>query len=546
MGIVGGATGTAFDQNDSPTAYLSLDRCGLPADASGVVSSYAGAVSTLSILLSGIDDSAHWSVTCAATGLSGSLSGKTYTVSSMSADSGYVDFTAKKSGYADLVKRFHVGKVKQGTPGNPGSPGTPGIDAPRCRGLYPYQTAPASPILGDLVVWYSATQSYRGIYSYSGSAWSKVASPTPDQVSRCFVYILDAVRQGYGISTDYAIGATGFEAILANYIFAINVVLAANGSMKTSNYAEDVSGDPVSGWNLSAATEMIKAVNSIFINAIIKNAVITNASFEGVINSAQLATKKSVSATFAPSGSWLGSALQNTFNLVAGSGYIPASGTFIGYPLVGVINSGEVSPTNGLRYVVTTSNNSYDIYSKVTYSYSCNISITQEPRIDLLCPAYTRDLRPDPSDIFSIGTSTNRYGLGYFDACWGAVGNDFADALDLPTEDIKPGFVASLRNGKIARTDRRSDRSALGVVSDTYSFRAGPVDGKAPIAVAGYVLAHTDKAYKAGTKLAVDAQGRLTRARFFDRVIAVYVSNPPTDTWNKVEVLGRKIVKVGA
>lgn len=120
MGIVARGKETLYDSNDSPLASLSLDRCSLPADASGNVLSYAGAVSTLSILLSGVDDSANWSVTCAATGLSGSLAGKTYTVSSMSADSGYVDFTAKKAGYADLVKRFHVGKVRQGNLGNPG------------------------------------------------------------------------------------------------------------------------------------------------------------------------------------------------------------------------------------------------------------------------------------------------------------------------------------------------------------------------------------------------------------------------------------------
>ncbi|MHB9152940.1 MAG: hypothetical protein ACYC2S_09805 [Spirochaetales bacterium] len=544
MGIVGGAAGTAFDQNDSPTASLSLDRCGLPADAAGVVSSYAGAVSTFSVLVSGLDDSANWSVTVAVSGLSGSLTGKTYTVTSMSADSGYVDFTAKKSGYTDLVKRFHVGKVKQGTPG---SPGTPGVDAPRCRGLYPYLSSPLSPIAEDLVVWFSTIQSERGIYAFSGSDWLKLSTPTPDQITRCFVYILDAVRQGYGVSTDYAVGATAFEVILANYIFAINVILAANGSMKTANYAEDAgTGDPLAGWSFSAASEVIKAVNSIFVNAKIKNAIITDASFAGVMNSAQLSTKMSVSASFAPTGSWLGYTLQNTFNLIAGSGYIPASGTFVGYPIVGVINSGEFSPTNGLRYVVTTSNGSYDIYSKVTYSYSCSFSITQTPEIKFLCPAYTEHLIPTTGGSANIGSSVKRYALGYFDVCWGAVGNDFADALDLPTEDIKPGLVASLKNGKIVRARKRGDSSALGIVSDTYSFRAGPVDGKAPIAVAGYVLAYTDKEYRTGTKLAVDAQGRLTRARFFDRAIAVYIANPPTDPWNKVEVHGRKIVKVRA
>jgi hypothetical protein len=121
MGVVGSGKETLFDANDSPIASLSLDRCSLPADAAGNVTSFSGAVSTLSILLSGVDDSAKWTVTVAVSGLSGSLAEKTYTVTTMTADSGYVDFTAKRAGYADLMKRFHVGKVKQGEQGPQGT-----------------------------------------------------------------------------------------------------------------------------------------------------------------------------------------------------------------------------------------------------------------------------------------------------------------------------------------------------------------------------------------------------------------------------------------
>lgn len=127
MGVVGTGQITLYDQNDTPTPLLSLDRCALPADASGAVTSFSAAVTTLSIFRGGIDESSLWAVSVVkSSGLNGTLAGKTFTVSSLSVDSGYVDFTATRAGFANLTKRFEVAKVRQGQTGNPGSPGSPG------------------------------------------------------------------------------------------------------------------------------------------------------------------------------------------------------------------------------------------------------------------------------------------------------------------------------------------------------------------------------------------------------------------------------------
>ena len=76
-------------------------------------------------------------------------------------------------------------------------------------------------IAGDLVVLYSSTQSERGIYAYVSSTWTKQTTPTQDQIMRCMVGVLDAVRQGYGQSSDYiGTGATSFETLLVNFIYA--------------------------------------------------------------------------------------------------------------------------------------------------------------------------------------------------------------------------------------------------------------------------------------------------------------------------------------
>ncbi len=130
MGVVGTGQITLFDQNDSPVAVLSLDRCALPADASGVVSSFAAAVTTLSVNRGGVDESSLWAVSVVkSSGLDGTLAGKTFTVSALSVDSGYVDFTATRAGFSNLTKRFEVAKVKQGATGSPGNPGSPGAPA---------------------------------------------------------------------------------------------------------------------------------------------------------------------------------------------------------------------------------------------------------------------------------------------------------------------------------------------------------------------------------------------------------------------------------
>jgi hypothetical protein len=71
----------------------------------------------MSIFLGSTDDSAAWTVTAGTpVGLTGSLSGKTYTVATITADTGYVDLTATKGG-SSIVKRFTVHKNKQGVTG---------------------------------------------------------------------------------------------------------------------------------------------------------------------------------------------------------------------------------------------------------------------------------------------------------------------------------------------------------------------------------------------------------------------------------------------
>lgn len=108
-------------------ATLSNDSQTIPTDNAGNNGVYTGAVSTMTIYNGATDDSANWTVTAApSSGVTGSLAGKTYTVTAMTVDSGYVDLTAARSGYASVTKRFTLTKAKAGVQGATGATGAQG------------------------------------------------------------------------------------------------------------------------------------------------------------------------------------------------------------------------------------------------------------------------------------------------------------------------------------------------------------------------------------------------------------------------------------
>ncbi|WP_438863760.1 hypothetical protein [Neptunicella sp.] len=95
----------------------------------GTGGDFSGAATTISIYVGLVDDSAAWSISASASsGVTGSLTGRTYTVSAMSLDQGYVDLTATREGYSDITQRFTIVKLRTGADGAAGVPGAPGTD----------------------------------------------------------------------------------------------------------------------------------------------------------------------------------------------------------------------------------------------------------------------------------------------------------------------------------------------------------------------------------------------------------------------------------
>ena len=106
--------------NSTVAAVLSNENHVLPVSANGTPKSWNGSATEIKIYEGGQDVTSQWTITVAnGTGLSGSYnsSTKTYTPSALTQDSSYADFTCKRTGYSDIVKRYTISKQYQGIDG---------------------------------------------------------------------------------------------------------------------------------------------------------------------------------------------------------------------------------------------------------------------------------------------------------------------------------------------------------------------------------------------------------------------------------------------
>lgn len=109
-----GANGT-----NAIMGVLSNDSHSVPTDSTGGSGNFTGASSTLTIY-EGASVATGWTIvqTRSNVTVTEATSSATATVTAMSADTGYVEFTASKSGYSNIVKRFTLTKNKAGANGS--------------------------------------------------------------------------------------------------------------------------------------------------------------------------------------------------------------------------------------------------------------------------------------------------------------------------------------------------------------------------------------------------------------------------------------------
>lgn len=123
--LVKGADGASG--SDAIVAVLTNESHVIPTDENGLNGNYRGATTEIRILEGATDVTSTFTITAtASSGLTGSLSGNKYTVTSMDEDTGEVTLTAKK-GSTIITKVFTITKSKKGIQGTDGSPGDDSI-----------------------------------------------------------------------------------------------------------------------------------------------------------------------------------------------------------------------------------------------------------------------------------------------------------------------------------------------------------------------------------------------------------------------------------
>ncbi|RWM27910.1 MAG: hypothetical protein EOR77_30795 [Mesorhizobium sp.] len=118
MPLVAAGALTISDVNDGLSALLTQEAFVVSTETDGSGGDFSLAATTLNVYMGGTDVSAHWQITALpSVGVTGNLVGRTYTVTSLSPDAGYVDLVASRIGYPSLTSRFSISKAKRGAPG---------------------------------------------------------------------------------------------------------------------------------------------------------------------------------------------------------------------------------------------------------------------------------------------------------------------------------------------------------------------------------------------------------------------------------------------
>ena len=242
---------------DALEASLSNSQHNIPSDSDGNDCNYSGAVCTMYIYKGVVDDSANWTVTITkSVGVSGTQNGKTYTITGLSTDNGYVDFTASRSGYPSILKRMTLTKTKSGEPGVTPTAYwlvTPPSVARAAKGTYmptafsvlSYSSISTTPTLysGKITIWESEDGvSYTAKYNSTANESSKTYTPSSATVKSFMVQLRKSItdstvldQQIIPVVNDGTPGTPGTDGI--SYLLSANATIITKIiAMATTTY----------------------------------------------------------------------------------------------------------------------------------------------------------------------------------------------------------------------------------------------------------------------------------------------------------------------
>ena len=118
MTVVSTGIFTITDSFDGISIGLSSASFVVPTDDLGSAGTFTGCASTVKVMNGKDDVTSSYTISVAASvGLTGSLTGTTYTATAMTTETGTVDFTATRTGFATLTARFTISKARRGGDG---------------------------------------------------------------------------------------------------------------------------------------------------------------------------------------------------------------------------------------------------------------------------------------------------------------------------------------------------------------------------------------------------------------------------------------------
>ena len=113
-----------YTKNTLIRPNLTNDTNVCPAASDGSNPVLTNAVTTMEVYLGTVDDSANWAYSATpSAGVTGTLSGRTWTTTGLTVDQGYVLITATKTGVGSVVARFNLTKTRAGANGENGADG---------------------------------------------------------------------------------------------------------------------------------------------------------------------------------------------------------------------------------------------------------------------------------------------------------------------------------------------------------------------------------------------------------------------------------------
>ena len=150
-----------------------------------------------------------------------------------------------------------------------------------------------------------------------------------------------------------------------------------------------------------------------------------------------------------------------------------------------------------------------------------------------------------PQGSAPLGYHGEFYATKVFNAVW----QDIADFQKVEGR-VEFGRAYYMTETGVRICNERCQLGLAGICSDTYGYGIGMAPGRAPIAVAGWVLAYVDRIYTPGTSLTNNELGSLTemsaeeKLLYPERMVALYHKPEVEEYYEKVKVNGRHWVKV--